>query len=268
MPNDGDGKLVTINGYVDESESDGVFAMAGFVAPAEEWAKFSEAWDAVLAAAPKATGLFKAKEVMRRRPSGAFWGMSDKQRNEKLESLYSVIDACASYSVYSIVHLEPLQRLTATYGFRKQAADPYYHALSEIIIGVAKIQVAQGASADEKVDWVFDEHKNAGRVSEIWGAVIHDAPNPYVKRMLAGAPNFRRDDDVRPLQAADLEAWWMRRRGLEQLRGVTRLEYPWTPTNMPIAGGTLDEGALIKRFDEMSRIAHDLAILGPKGDYF
>jgi hypothetical protein len=203
-------KLVIINGYVDESESDGVFAMAGFVAPAEEWAKFSDAWDAALVAPPKATGLFKAKEVMRKRPSGAFWGMNDKQRNEKLEILYSIIDAHASYGVYSIVHIEPLQRLTAAYGFPKQAADPYYHALSEIIIGVAKIQVAQGAPSDEKVDWVFDEHRSEGRVNEIWGAIIHDAPDPAVKRMLAGTPNFRKDDEVRPLQAADLEAWWMR----------------------------------------------------------
>jgi hypothetical protein len=257
-----------INGYVDESESDGVFVMAGFVAPAEEWAKFSDAWDAALAAPPKATGLFKAREVMRKRPSGAFWGMRDEQRNEKLETLYSVIDAHASYCVYSIVHLEPLHRLCAAYGFRKQAADPYYHALSEIIIGVAKIQVTQGTPLDEKVDWVFDEHKNESRVNEIWGAVIHDAPDPAVKRMLAGTPIFRKDDNVRPLQAADLEAWWMRRRGLEQLKGLPRLEYPWTPTDMPIAGGTLNETALIKKFDEMARIADELAILDPNGEFF
>jgi len=72
------------------------------------------------------------------------------------------------------------------------------------------------------------------------------------------APRIRKDDDVRPLQAADLEAWWVRRRGLEQLRGIPRLEYPWMPSNMPMAGGTLDEAALIKKFDEMARIADDL----------
>ena len=257
-----------ITGYVDESESDGIFAMAGFVAPAEEWAKFSAEWDAALAAPPRANKLFKAREVMRNRPSGAFWGMTDKQRNEKLETLYSVIDAHASYSVYSIVHIEPLQRLAAAYGFSKRAADPYYHALSDIIIGVAKIQVAQDAPEDEKVDWVFDEHKSEVHVSQIWGAVIHDAPDPAIKRMLAGSPIFRKDDDVRPLQAADLEAWWMRRRGLEQLNGIARLEYPWMPTNMPIAGGVQDEAALIKKFDEMARMADELAILDPKVDWF
>ena len=91
-------KLVIVTGYIDESESDGVFAMAGFVAPAEEWAAFSDAWDAALAAPPKAKTLFKAREVMRKRPGGAFWGMSDNQRNEKLDALYSVIDAHAAYA--------------------------------------------------------------------------------------------------------------------------------------------------------------------------
>jgi hypothetical protein len=237
-----------INGYVDESESDGgLFAMAGFVAPAEEWAKFSDAWDVAFASAPKATGILKAKEIMRSPPRGAFWGMTDAERDEKLETLYSVIDAHASYSVYSIVHLEPLQRLTAEYGFRKEAANPYYHAIAEIIFGVAMIQVKQCHPPDEKVDWIFDERlKEQGRFLGVWDAIVHDAPD-HVKPMIAGTPNFRKDDDVRPLQAADLEAWWMRRKGLEQLNGLPRLEYPWFPSNMPIAGGTQDEAALRKK---------------------
>ena len=242
--------------------------MAGFVAPAEEWTKFSDAWDETLAAPPRATKLFKAKQVMSKRPNGAFYGMSDQQRNQKLDALYSVIDAHASYSVYSIVHLEPLRLLAANSGFHKRAADPYFHALSEIVVGVAKLQVAQGAPANEKVEWVFDEHKNQGPIQNVWAAVIHDAPDPAVKRMLAGTPSFKSDNEVHPLQAADLEAWWMRRRGLEQWKGIERLEYPWTPTNMPIAGGTLDEAALVKRFDALAKIADDLAILDPKGEFF
>lgn len=244
--------------------------MAGFVAPAEEWAKFSDAWDAALLAPPSSVPgrVFKTRQVMSDPPNGAFWRMTAGQRDEKLRALYEVIDAHASYSVYSIVHVEPLQKLCAEYGFRKQAADPYYHALSEIIIGVAKIQVAQGAPPDEKVDWVFDEHKSESRINEIWGAVVHDAPDPAVKKMLSGTPIFRKDDDIRPLQAADLEAWWMRLRGLEQLRGLPRLEYPWFPTNMPVAGGVLDEAAAKKKFAEMDRMRGELAILDPNGDYF
>jgi hypothetical protein len=257
-----------IHGYVDESESDGVFAMAGFVAPAEEWAKFSDAWDAAKASLPAARAQpFKTKEIMRSPPRGAFWGMTEAQRDGKLVELYSVIDAHASYSVYSIVHIEPLQELTAAYGFRKEAANPYYHAISEIIIGTALVQVSQGLE-DEKVDWIFDERlKESGQFLSMWDALVHDAPS-QVKPLLSGSPIFRDDNQMRPLQAADLEAWWMRRRGIEELTGAERLEYPWQPTNMPICGGTADAAALSKKFAEMERIRGDLAILDPKGEFF
>lgn len=258
-----------INGYVDESESDGVFVMAGFVAPAEEWAKFSDAWDAAKFAAPSALNRpFKTKEIMRPRPSGAFWGMTDAQRDEKLAKLYSVIDAHASYSVYSIVHAKPLQELTEAYGFRKEAANPYYHAISEIIIGTALVQASQGLE-DEKVEWIFDERlKESGQFLSIWDAVVHDAPD-HVKPLLSSSPIFRDDNQVRPLQAADLESWWMRRRALEELSiFAERLEYPWQPTDMPICGGTADAEALARKFAEMDRIRGDLAILDPKGELF
>ena len=128
-----------ICGYIDESEDEAVFAMAGFVAPAEEWKKLSDAWNEAFAASPSANGVLKAKEIMRSPPRGAFWGMNNDQRDEKLRLLYSVIDAHVGYNVYSIIHLEPLKRLTGEHGFRKEAANPYYHAISEIIFGVAQI---------------------------------------------------------------------------------------------------------------------------------
>jgi hypothetical protein len=260
---------VIINGYVDESESDGVFVMAGFVAPAEKWAKFSDAWDAAKFAVPAALDQpFKTKEIMRPRPSGAFWGMTGAQRDEKLATLYSVIDAHASYSVYSIVHMKPLQELTEAYGFRKEAANPYYHCISEIIIGTALVQLSQGID-DEKIDWIFDERlKESGQFLSIWNAIVHDAPD-HVKPLLSGSPIFRDDNEVRPLQAADLEAWWMRRRALEEL-GIfpERLEYPWAATGMGICGGTANAETLAKKFAEMDRIRSELAILDPKGELF
>jgi hypothetical protein len=51
--------------------------------------------------------------------------------------------------------------------------------------------------------------------------------------MLGGTPNFKSDDNVLPLQAADLEAWWLRRRWLEKLKAIPRLEYPWVPSEIP-----------------------------------
>lgn len=255
-----------INGYVDESEDGHVFAMGGFVAPADEWAKFSDAWKAALDAPPKVRVL-KTKDAMQSPPQGAFWGLTDEQRDEKLRTLYSVIDAHAGYSVYTVIHLEPLKRLAAQFGFAKQAANPYYHAISQIIIGVAQVQKQQGIT-DERVDWIFDKRvMEEGKFLSVWEALVHDAPDD-LKPLIADTPAFRSDDDVRPLQAADLEAWWMRRREIEKIRLLPRLEYPWNPTDMPICGSTLDEVELRKRFENMDKMREHLAILDPNGDYF
>ena len=70
-----------VNGYVDESESDGVFVMAGFVAPAEEWAKFSDSWDAALRMAPRIR-ILKTNHAMRL--NGEFRGWTEQARDEKL----------------------------------------------------------------------------------------------------------------------------------------------------------------------------------------
>lgn len=66
-------KLVIINGYVDETESDAVFVMAGYVAPADMWAKFSDEWAAALEAKPRISAL-KTNDAMRSPPRGEFWG--------------------------------------------------------------------------------------------------------------------------------------------------------------------------------------------------
>ena len=163
--------------------------------------------------------------------------------------------------MYVIVHIEPLKRLAALGGWPKQAANPYYHAVTTLISGVARAQMQQGIT-DEKIDWIFDERlMEQGNLLSVWEALVHDAPDD-VKPMIGSTPVFRKDDQVLPLQAADLEAWWMRRRAMEKLKGLPRLEYPWMPTNMPIAGAELDEEELKKGFARMEQLRNDLAILG------
>src|ERR1700730_9070242 len=83
-------KLVIVSGYVDESENDTVFVLGGFVAPAEEWAKFSDAWAAALEAKPRIR-LLKTNDAMHVPPHGEFRGLSEESRDEKLRLFYSII---------------------------------------------------------------------------------------------------------------------------------------------------------------------------------
>jgi hypothetical protein len=219
---------VILRGYIDESADDVVFVLAGFVAPAEEWAKFSDSWEAALRMTPRIS-ILKTNDAMRL--NGEFRGWTEETRDEKLRLLYSVIDDHVSFGVSSVVPIEPLKRIFGTGIFAKAAVNPYYHALPNLISDVARHQIKIGMK--EKIDFVFDERvMEQGKILSIWTRLFEDAPSD-VKPMLGGTPAFKRDDDVLPLQAGDLEAWWLRRRWLEKLKGLPRLEYPWVPSAIP-----------------------------------
>jgi hypothetical protein len=201
---------------------------------------------------------------MRSPPGGSFRGLSDESRDEKVRLLYSVINDYVGYSVSAVVHLEPLKRIigNSEFGFPKQAANPYYHAISSLISSVARLQIIQGMPADEKVDWVFDERfMEQGKFLSVWDAVVRDAP-PDVRPMIGGTPIFKADNDVLPLQAADLEAWWLRRRWDEKLKNLRRLEYPWRPEPIPECNSILDEKALKTILDRMVQKRLELVIFG------
>jgi hypothetical protein len=95
---------VIINGYVDESEDDTVFVLAGFVAPAEEWTKFSDVWQAALDAKPRVR-LLKTSDAMHSPPRGEFWGLSEEARNGKLRTLYAIIDDYVSRRIWQLAAL-------------------------------------------------------------------------------------------------------------------------------------------------------------------
>ena len=220
---------------------------------------------ACLADPPAKAGVFKAKEVMRSPPRGIFWGMTDEQRDRKLEALYVVEDEYVGFNVYVIIHLKPLRRIAAEYGIPKME-HPYHYAIADIIFKTAMSQAAQGSH--EKRDRVFDERlKDQGPFLDIWDAITDDAPD-HIQHLIGSTPIFRKDDDLRPLQAADLEAWWVRLRGTEKVKGLPRREYPWIPSVMPIGETILDEAGLRHRFEEMKKLREHLAIIDPSGEYF
>lgn len=257
--------LVILQAHIDESEDAEAFVMAGYVASAEEWAKFSDDWDAALAADP-AVPFLKTSQAMLKIPGGPFWGLTAEQRNAKLERLYAVIDKYVFFEVSSVVLMEPLKRIFLTEEFGPQAANPYYHGLMSLIDGVIRRQIQCGMK--ERIDFIFDNGRHeADRILEMWGAVIHDAPD-YVKEMVGGTPTFRPDtgpDGLRPLQAADLEAWWTRRRWREKLHRIPRLEYPWTPTAIPGVMSFLGEDELKVSYARMLKMKGDLALLRDLG---
>jgi hypothetical protein len=224
-------RLVILNGFVDDSYDEHAFVLAGYVAPVEEWASFSKDWQAALDAKPSIEYL-KMSEAMVR-PTGQFYGWTKEARDEKLRLLYSIIDKYVSFEVSAAIP-KAIYATEFARHLHKVARNPYYLACYGLIIDLARHQMKIGMP--EKVNFVFDDQvMEKGKVLDVWDRILREAP-PDVKPMLGDVPAFKSDTGdqaVLPLQAADFEAWWLRRRWLEKLTGIPRLEYPWTPEPIP-----------------------------------
>jgi hypothetical protein len=238
--------------YIDESYDDTVFVAAGFAAPVDEWEKFSIAWRAVLAAAP-AIRILKTSEAMGLK--GQFHRWSGADRDAKLEALYAVIDAHVSFGISAMVPIAPLAMFNDD-RLNKAARNPYIHAFSQLVGETARYQHQN--DADFQVEFVFDERLiEQGKLIDIWPALVEDAPAD-IKSQLKAEPIWAKDDEALPLQAADLEAWWLRRRWLERLTDLDRLEYPWVPCDIPELACVHTEETLAEVRDKMSKAIDDL----------
>src|SRR5688572_3354470 len=80
-------------------------------------------------------------------------------------------------------------------------------------------------SIDEPMEFIFDQQMHMdGIVRDHWHLMLD---NPEVPEgAVIGLPSFRNDKVFLPLQAADLNAWWTRRRWLAG-KEKAEWQYPW-----------------------------------------
>ncbi len=238
-----------------------MFVLAGYVAPAEDWAAFSDDWLATLNAAPAVREL-KTRDAMRLQ--GCFHGWTKAERDKKLCDLYSVIDHHVSFELSAVIPMEPFRRIFINSPLPQKAKMPYFYALSAVISDIARHQISIGMT--EKIDFVCDERLiEQQRILEVWPRVMETAP-PDVKPMLGNTPIFKSDKEVLPLQAADLEVWWLRRRWQERLTGEPRMEYPWQPADIPGASCEFTEDKMCEIYEKVYQLHWDAGWRPADGD--
>jgi hypothetical protein len=90
----------------------------------------------------------------------------------------------------------------------KQLKDPYYFACYGLMIEFLKIQ--RGLGISQPVDFIFDEQqKLSSYVDESYEFLT--ALPPECHSLIGGGPVHKNDQEVVPLQAADMFAWHVRR---------------------------------------------------------
>lgn len=197
-----------VQAYIDDSISaDGVvYVLAGYLAPAQNWAAFSDEWQQFRDMKP-AISYFKMNDAMGLDGEFKFW--SKQARDEKLSLLFGVIGDHATASVSCTLRTTDFK---AVFGKDKsvprQLRSPYYFLLYGMMQALAEHR--DRLKITEPIDFIFDEQViEKDRIMKDWELFKQASPVPL--KLIGDPPIFRDDKRVLPLQAADMYAWRMRK---------------------------------------------------------
>jgi hypothetical protein len=219
-----------------------VLVLGGFLAPYSQWQRFIEDWRLMLDMDP-GIAYFKMNEAHRLR--GEFIGWSESRRDERVRLAYQTIEDYVSLQVSCIIDLKALDRVVPTNPLTGRPMNPFLVAFGGLISGVARNQ--ERFSVHEKIDFIFDDQvMEKSKIVEGWEEFKENSP-PGLKALMGDIPGFRDDEDVLPLQAADLLAWWVRKMATEEPDHVYRVGFPWKPRRqIPGMQFHFDEAMLVK----------------------
>lgn len=195
-----------LKAYIDDSHMNQppVYLLAGWIAPAHQWVRFSNAWREALLMKPSVE-YFKFSDAMNF--NGPFNGISEQSRNQKVALLVRTIQ---EHSLLGISTTIPSSVFLGLFGPGCPAIalrNPYFLAFFDIISRAISYYDSSGTT--EKIEFVFDDQPGQEEVVlEAWNLFLDTAPDRF-KRLLGGPPIFQSDRDVVALQAADLHAGWL-----------------------------------------------------------
>lgn len=202
--------LLMLKLYVDDSGKAGhspVMVLAGYLAPAEQWAAFSNEWQALLDEC--GVPIFRMAEAWR---LGVEWHHLGALGRDQL--IARLIGCIRRHAKMAFVNSMPIEGFNH---YLRVTEDPAHH-LSRIYLVLfysflSRVYFhAYKYHFDQCVEIVFDEQGGESQKTilsmmdqfrEIAGSNFRD--------LIIPTPAFRTDQDMIPLQAADMLAWLVRR---------------------------------------------------------
>jgi hypothetical protein len=140
--------------------------------------------------------------------------------------------------------LEPFFRVFTPEWLEEKSINAYYFAFLAVVDGVAREQQKLGLT--EQVDFVFDEQvMEQDKIAKGWES-FKGLAKPEIRTRIGNFPYFLDDVKFKPLQAADLIAWWVRKLHTNEPDRVPRTEIPWKSSRqLPSFQFHYDEARLI-----------------------
>jgi Protein of unknown function (DUF3800) len=238
--------------YVDDSsESEPhVFVLQGLIARPNDWIKFTDEWDNALLGWK--LPYFKMSEA-------ATW--TDALKNERLPYVRRLVHEHVLAAVGNVLEVKMLRETLASHPDPRQR-NPYFFCFINLI----SYLLTNPLFKDEEIQFIFDEQAERKMVRDAWQNFIDTAP-PEQQSRFVGEPIFGNDQRYLPIQAADMYAWWTRRRYLEFAHGFPKLPLPKLPLS-------IEPGVpmpVLRRFSQVwnkdrleEYLAHDLEYLARK----
>jgi hypothetical protein len=201
-----------LTGYIDDSGSEPsspTFVLAGYVLPAEKWAQFSNDWESGLHSG-KSIDYLHMQDTGKHIKNGQFEGWDIDEREEKLRSLAAIIQSYKPFALAAHAQWSEFKKFKERSSRASLIQDPYKALIHEI----TRIMCEAGKrwNNQECVDFVFDEQGEIGSEAVSWYMDMKAAYPPSEQLFFGSTPTFRKDTLVLPLQAADMLAWFQRRR--------------------------------------------------------
>jgi len=223
--------MCVLQAAIDDSGSDlrgPLYVLGGYLAKAEEWAKFSDEWE-VVRDAPPAISYFKLSEANRLEEQ--FKGWTREDADKKVLSLAKVIPPHVMYHLASVVVQADYDEIVMPFRQVILASNnqqdktlgnllktPYFLLFYDIITECMKRLGEDGKL--EEIEFYFDEQGVMGtRTRSLWDYVKRDAP-PELSRYMTNPPQFKDEKVFFPLQAADMIAGLTAGRFIDMMNDV------------------------------------------------
>jgi hypothetical protein len=182
--------------------------LAAYALPADQWVRFSDDWHKTLHLMPEIEYL-KMQEA--EGFEGEFRGMRSRPefRELKLNELCAVIGQYKPYAMYAWLRRSDYSRIIEG-RLPSEVDTPYFLTMQGLIELCLQAQVRYDYWGP--VDFIFDTQSNIEHAIGPAFNAAKAAQPPHLQRIIGQTPVFRDDKEVKPLQAADMLAWHLRRR--------------------------------------------------------
>lgn len=164
------------------------------------------------------------KPFLLKNHNSPFYGWTEEERDVRLDKFVRVINRHVEHGIVSAVPIDLYKRYF-TGKFNINAIDrPYFLTFFGIMTNLLKIAKQVH---DDQVDIFFDTQGNESKSLLVreYERFISLAP-PEIQHIAPTIPKFKCEQKFKPLQAADMLAWLVRRYFFDEARGKE-------PTNQP-----------------------------------